>query len=162
MGLIQSFLFRFWQPILAVILAIWLVRRLRRWLRQREQSLPAGRSGSVRRVTHHENGRMKTERHVLDGAMHGSWMVWDEEGNKTSEGEYYKGMMHGQEIHYTADGQKIRETSWVEGRRHGTQTEFDVTGEVVKQLCYVHADEDDPASRGGACSEDDLATPKPD
>ncbi len=162
MGFVKGLLIRFWKPLLVVVGVVIVFRLVRRFLRLREQSMPAGRDGSVRRVTHHDNGRMKTERHILDGVMQGPWMVWDEEGNKTSEGEYHKGMMHGQEIHYGTDGQKVSETSWLEGRRHGTQTEFDASGETVKQLCYVHADDGDPPRHGGPCSEEDLATPKPD
>ena len=141
---------------------MWGLRRLMRRIRRGEQSLPTEKGGVIRKVTYHDNGRMKTERYILDGVMHGPWMIWDEDGNKLAEGHHKDGMLDGDEVRYGDDGQKTREISWVEGRRHGTTTDYDDDGKPAKQLCYVHADEGMPPAREGPCTQDDLDVPKPD
>lgn len=145
-----------------IFVLFWGGRRLLRRLRNAEQSLPTERGGVIRKVTHHDNGRMKTERYLLDGVMHGPWMIWDEDGNKLAEGHHKDGMLDGAEIRYGSDGQKLREISWVEGRRHGTTTEHDADGKPAQRLCYVHAEEGTPPAHDGPCAQDELDVPKPD
>ncbi len=147
----------------ALVFAVfWAMRRLFRRMRNREQSLPTERGGVIRKVTHHDNGRMKSERYLLDGVMHGPWMIWDEDGNKLAEGHHKAGMLDGVEVRYDNDGKKLSEVHWVEGRRHGTTIEYDANGKPAKQLCYVHAEEGMPPAREGPCAQDELDVPKPD
>ncbi len=141
---------------------IWVMRRLWRRLRRGEQSLPTEKGGVVRKVTYHDNGRMKSERYLLDGSMHGPWMIWDEDGNKLAEGHHSRGMLDGTEVRYNKDGLKLSEVNWVEGRRHGTSTEYDAQGKPASRLCYVHAEEGAPPVHERSCAQDELDVPKPD
>ncbi len=149
---------RSWIVLLALLAVVWLVR----WLVLRWHKTLHGKPLSGRLVEHHPNGRIRTERNLLDGMMHGPWFVWDEDGNKLSEGAYDHGIVQGLEIDYAPNGVKVRETPWVQGRRHGTATVHDAaTGKVVRELCYVHADTDKPAHEG-PCSEAEIEGPPQD
>ncbi len=115
MGLIRVVIFG-----AAVILGVlWLRRMLRR--RGMEEAIPTAQSGVIRKVTHHDNGRMASERYLMDGVMHGPYMLWDTAGNKVAEGEYRNGMLHGIERRFGDDGRTIGEVDWEEGRRIGTR-----------------------------------------
>lgn len=138
------------------------MRALWRRIRRDERTLPTGASGSVRKVTYHDNGRMKSERYLLDGVMHGPWMLWDEAGNKLAEGHHKHGMLDGLEVRYGGDGQKLSETRWVEGRRHGTATSYAPDGAVAGQLCYIHAEDQAEPAHEGPCTDAERDTPKPD
>ncbi|GEM_PF-3357378 len=84
---------------------------------RKEQEIPTDRSGVLRKVTYHDNGRMASERYLMDGVMHGPYMLWDTQGNKIAEGEYRNGMLHGTEQRFGDDGRLIASVQWVEGRR---------------------------------------------
>ena len=126
-----------------------------RLLRPRNQTV----TGKVTDL--HPNGRMKLEKHLRDGVLHGPWISWDEQGNKTGEGAFDRGMVHGTEIDYGTGGIKQREVPWIGGRRHGTAKAYDAEGKVTKLLCYVH-DETDKPRHEGACSAQELKTPPPE
>jgi hypothetical protein len=108
-----------------------------RWLRKRfggvnfERAIPTAQSGVVRKVNHHDNGRMASERYLMDGVMHGPYMLWDRAGNKTAQGEYRNGMLHGAERRFGGDGRVIGEVIWEEGRRLETRKEG-ADGELIE------------------------------
>lgn len=138
---------------LVAIGAAALVRYLRgRWLQTRSGAA----TGRV--VEYHANGRMKLEKSLQAGVLHGPWIAWDEDGNKLAEGAFDRGMVQGTEVDYGPGGVKLREVAWVGGRRHGTAKVYDKDGKVEKLLCYVH-DETDKPRHDGACSADELKTP---
>lgn len=108
-----------------------------RWLRKKfgnaglERAIPTAQSGVVRKVTHHDNGRMASERYLMDGVMHGPYMLWDRAGNKTAEGEHRNGILHGTERRFGSDGRVIGEVVWEEGRRLETRKEG-ADGELIE------------------------------
>lgn len=149
---------RSWLVLAALVAVVWLVR----WLVLRWYRTLHGTPLSGRLVENHPNGRIRSERNLLDGMMHGPWYLWDDEGNKLSGGAYDHGIVHGREIDYGPNGVKIRETPWVHGRRHGTATVYDpASGKVVRELCFIHADTDKPA-HDGPCSDAEIEQPAPD
>jgi hypothetical protein len=141
---------------------LYLLAWLARSMIQRWQRTLRGRPLSGRLAEYHGNGRLKSERHVLDGTMHGPWIVWDEQGNKVAEGAYDHGIVHGLEIDYDGNGVKIRETPWTQGRRHGTARAYDPkNGQVAREMCYVAAETDQPA-HDGPCTDAELDAQPPD
>ena len=146
--------------LLVLMLVVMAVTTLLRYLRLKWQQTRSGAT-TGRVVEYHPNGRMKLEKHLQAGVLHGPWLSWDEAGNKVAEGAFDRGMVHGTEIDYGPGGIKQREVPWVGGRRHGTAKAYDSDGKVVKLLCYVH-DESDKAQHEGACSTEELKTPAPE
>ena len=116
--------------------ALWLRKMLKR--KSLEQAIPTAESGVIRKITHHDNGRMASERYLMDGVMHGPYMLWDRGGNKIAEGEYRNGMLHGMERRFGPDDKLIGEVRWEEGRRIATRKEG-ADGEVI-ELRLVHED----------------------
>lgn len=109
------------------------VRAVRKMLRERgeERSIPTERSGVIRKVTHHENGRMASERYLMDGVMHGPYMLWDRAGSKVGEGEYRNGMLDGTERRFGDDGRLLSAVEWKEGRCLGSRKEG-ADGELIE------------------------------
>lgn len=144
------------------------VRLVRRFMGQigqkrAEQAIPTEQSGVMRKVTYHDNGRMASERYLMDGVMHGAYMIWDHRGNKLAEGEYRNGMLHGSERRFGPDGREIGVVQWDEGRRTDTRKEG-ADGELIS-LRLVSDDSPvgvpDAPIGGGAPVERDPADPDP-
>jgi hypothetical protein len=109
------------------------IARLGRFALEKWRLRVTGTPLTGRLTEFHANGRMKSERHVQDGMMHGPWLLWDEHGSKVGEGAYDRGIVHGLEVDFGADGVKLRETPWVQGRRHGIAREYGMDGEVLPE-----------------------------
>lgn len=135
-----------WLLLTAVLTGI---AQLARFVLRRWRLRIAGTPLTGRLTEHHANGRMKSERHVRDGMMHGPWLLWDAQGNKVGEGAYDRGIVHGLEVDYGPGGVKQRETPWVQGRRHGIAREYGTDGEVVREQAHVQDD--------GACTAAEIA-----
>ena len=132
--------------VLLLVGLIWAGYRLaRRFLggKGAEQVIPTDRSGVIRKVTYHDNGRMASERYLMDGVMHGPYMLWDHRGNKLAEGEYRNGMLHGTERRFGPDGRQIGVVVWNEGRRTETVKEG-ADGELISLRLVQQQDEPSP------------------
>ena len=118
-------------------------RVLARW-----RANPRGTPLSGRLVDHYPNGRMRSERHLQDGMLHGPWITWDAAGNKVAEGAYHRGIVQGLEVDYGPGGVRLREVNWHNGRRHGLARDYAADGKVLRELTYVHSHNDRPRHEG--------------
>jgi uncharacterized protein len=115
-------------------------------------SPPAG--GGVRGervVDHHPNGRKSAEGLMVDGARHGTWTTWDEQGNVHSQGEYVRGVKEGTWLEAFLDHER---GEWLEargprvgGKRHGIWEVTTRRGQKVEQAAWKDDRLDGPVTR---------------
>ncbi len=82
--------------------------------------------------------RLKEEKMLKDGKMHGIYKRWhcDDNNMLCEESVYNDGKLHGKQIYYSIYGTVMHEFNFVEGQMHGTQIAYHSNGRIMSRIQY--------------------------
>lgn len=84
------------------------------------------------------NGQLFVEGQYRDGAQHGEWTYWHENGTKSRTANYKNGKPDGSWEVHRADGTLEAKRAFKDGKRDGTWITYDETGEQpLSELHYT-------------------------
>lgn len=97
----------------------------------------------VKEAFFYPDGQLRMQGEYKEGAKHGKWISYYNNGNKWSIGYYKEGINDGKTITWHENGQKYYEGSYRDGERAGIWKFWDENGEFIKEINYdTFADDD--------------------
>lgn len=88
------------------------------------------------RATFYLDGQPAAELHFADGLEHGTYTIWNENGDRQRLTHYENGQLNGQDVVWFDNGRKRSESYYKAGRLHGVWTTWTRRGSVKSQACY--------------------------
>lgn len=103
-----------------------------------------GRSKSmVKEAFFYPGGQLRMMGEYKEGAKHGHWVSYYNNGNKWSEGYYNEGINDGKTTTWHENGQKYYEGAFKAGERAGIWKFWDENGDFIKEINYDSFNEEE-------------------
>lgn len=97
----------------------------------------AGKSKTmVKEAFFYPDGQLRMMGEYKEGAKHGHWISYYNNGNKWSEGFYNEGINDGKTTTWHENGQKYYEGAFKNGERAGIWKFWDENGDFIKEINY--------------------------
>jgi antitoxin component YwqK of YwqJK toxin-antitoxin module len=87
-------------------------------------------------ASYHENGSIEESGELEKGVKVGTWVKYDDAGNKVGEIQYRNGLKHGVWRVWSSDGSLRVKLMYDRGKRVGTWQFFDEEGNLIKEKSY--------------------------
>ena len=92
----------------------------------------------VEEITYHENGVIKTQGNLKNGAREGLWVSKFKDGKRWSESYYKNGLLSGTTVVFYPNGSMFYKGRFKENKRFGHWTFYKDDGKVDYETDYSH------------------------